>query len=142
MDVSHNERNMAALAQSLGVLAALPVWLRWRNRSAFVRAHAAQSIVFDGMTVAALIVVAALAIGVVASGYVAFLTLPRNIKDVALLFLVAICAPGMTLIGSLVVLIAALVLRLRAAIAANQGRPFHYPLLAHKTLGGSETPSI
>jgi uncharacterized membrane protein len=133
---------MAALAQSLGILAALPVWLSWRNRSTFVRAHAAQSIVFDGVTVAALLIVTALAIGVVASGYVAFLTLPASVKDAALLFLVVICAPGMTLIGSLVVLIAALVLRLRAAMAANRGQPFHYPLLAKKTLGGSEIPKV
>jgi uncharacterized Tic20 family protein len=119
---------MAATAQSLGVLAALPIWLAWRSRSAFVRAHAVQSIVFDGLTITALIIVAALAIGLALEGNALLGSQPGG-NDVARLFLVALCAPGLALVGCLVVLIVALVLRIRAAMAANQGRPFQYPLL-------------
>jgi uncharacterized Tic20 family protein len=128
VELTHDERNMAATAQSLGVLAALPIWLAWRNRSAFVRAHAIQSIVFDGLTMAALIVVAVLAIGLALGGNVLLASQPGN-ADLLRLFLVALCAPGLALIGLLVVLVAALVLRIRAAMAANKGRPFQYPLL-------------
>ena len=139
MEPTHDERNMAALAQSLGILAALPVWLRWRNRSAFVRAHAAQSIAFDGITLAALVIVAALIIGGILAGNVAFSKVNSSNADVALFFLVAICAPALTLIGFLAVMLVALVLRLRAAMAANQGKLFQYPLLKNKTF---EIPEI
>jgi uncharacterized Tic20 family protein len=128
MEPSRDERNMAALAQSLGIVAALPVWLKWRNRSTFVRAHAVQSILFDGVTIAALVIVGALAIGVAVGGNAALSAQPGN-NDMARLFLLFLCAPGLALTGFLAVLIAALVLRIRAAVAANQGRPFQYPLL-------------
>jgi|GEM_PF-4558963 len=133
MDPSRDERNMAALAQSLGIFTALPVWLRWRNRSAFVRAHAAQSMAFDGVTLAALVIVAALVVGVVMAGNAALSTLSGGEKDVALLFLVAVCAPGLSLIGFLAALSAALILRLHATAAATQGKSFRYPLLGKKT---------
>ena len=139
MDPSRDERNMAALAQSLGILTALPVWLRWRNRSAFVRAHAAQSMAFDGVTLAALVIVAALVVGVAVGGNAALSALPGIEKDVALLFLVMVCAPGLALVGFLVVLSAALVLRLRATAAATQGKAFRYPLLGIKTSEVSKT---
>ena len=122
-----DERNMAALAQSLGVVAALPVWLRWRRRSSFVRAHAVQSIAFDGLTIAALVIIAALAIGAALVGNAA-LDHSGNNGMLGLLVL-ALCAPGLALAGCLLVMIAALVFRLRAAIAANEGKPFEYPLL-------------
>ena len=133
MDTSREERNMAALAQSLGVLTALPVWLRWRNRSAFVRAHAAQSIAFDGVTIGALVIVAALVVVVAVGGNATLPALPGGGREVALLFLVAVCAPGLALVGFLAVLTVALLLRLRAAMAADQGKPFHDPLLGGKT---------
>jgi uncharacterized Tic20 family protein len=142
MDVSRNERNIAALAQSLGILAALPVWLRWRNRSTFVRAHAAQSIVFDGVTATALVIVAALAVGAAIVGFAAISTLQGGEDVVLQVLMLMVCAPGMALIGFLVVLITALVLRLRAAMAANQGRPFHYPLLNKKTSEVLETSEV
>jgi uncharacterized Tic20 family protein len=126
---TRDERNMAALAQSLGILTALPVWLGWRNRSAFVRAHAAQSMAFDGVTLAALVTVAALVVGVAVGGNAALSTLSGSEKDVALLFLVMVCAPGLALIGFLAVLSTALILRLRATATANQGKSFRYPLL-------------
>jgi uncharacterized membrane protein len=133
MEPTRDERNMAALAQSLGIVAALPVWLGWRHRSTFVRAHAAQSMAFDGMTLGALVIVAALVVGLVAGGNAAlsvtFGNAPGSGKDMALLFLLAICAPGLALIGFLGVMVVALILRLRAAMAANRGRPFQYPLL-------------
>jgi uncharacterized Tic20 family protein len=118
---------MAALAQSLGVVAALPVWLRWRRRSAFVRAHAGQSIAFDGLTMAALVLIAALAVGAALAGNAALEQSSDN--DMARLFVVALCAPGLALVGCLIVMLAALILRLRAAMAANEGRLFCYPLL-------------
>lgn len=127
MEPSRDERNMAALAQSLGILAALPVRLRWRDRSAFVRAHAAQSIAFDGITLAALVVVALFVIGIAVGGN-AVLS-PTSGKEMAALFLAMICAPALALIGFLDVMVAALVLRLRATMAANQGKLFKYPLL-------------
>ena len=142
MEPTHDECNMAALAQSLGILAALPVWLRWRNRSAFVRAHAAQSIAFDGITLAALVIVAALIVGGVLAGNVAFSKVNGYNADVAFFFLVAICAPALTLIGLLAVMLVALVLRLRAAMAANQGKLFQYPLLRNKTFEISGTSKV
>ena len=127
-DVSHDERNMAALAQSLGTLTALPVWLRWRNRSTFVRAHAAQSMLFDGMTLAALVIVAALTVGVALGGHAMLAALPNSMgADVARLALLMVCAPGLALVGFLAVMIVALILRIRATMAANQSRLFHYP---------------
>jgi uncharacterized Tic20 family protein len=129
-DVSHDERNMAALAQSLGTLTALPVWLRWRNRSTFVRAHAAQSMLFDGITLAVLVIVAALTLGVALGGHAMLAALPNGMGvDVARLALVMVCAPGLALVGFLAVMIVALILRIRATMAANQSRLFHYPLL-------------
>ena len=129
-DVSHDERNMAALAQSLGTLTALPVWLRWRNRSTFVRAHAAQSMLFDGVTLVALIIVAALTLGVALGGHAMLAALPNSMgADVARLALLMVCAPGLALVGFLAVMIVALILRIRATMAANQSRPFYYPLL-------------
>src|SRR5512136_542114 len=77
-DVSHDERNMAALAQSLGTLTALPVWLRWRNRSTFVRAHAVQSMLFDGVTLVALVIVAALTLVVALGGHAVLAALPNS----------------------------------------------------------------
>ena len=127
---THDERNMAATAQSLGVLVALPIWLAWRKRSAFVRAHAVQSIAFDSLTIAMLIIVALLTIGLALGGNT-WLESQSGNYDVIRLFLVALCAPGLAVVGFLAVLIAALILRLRAAMAANKGRPFQYPLL-HK----------
>jgi uncharacterized Tic20 family protein len=127
MEPSRDERNMAALAQSLGTLAALPVWLRWRDRSDFVRAHAAQSIAFDGITLAALVVVALLVIGIAVGGNAALS--PSSGKEIVTLLLAMICAPALALIGFLGVMVVALVLRLRATLAANQGRLFQYPLL-------------
>ncbi len=128
MEPTRDERNMATLAQSLGVIVALPIWLAWRKRSTFVRAHTAQSIAFDGLTFAALVIVAGLAIGLAVGGN-AVLPTRSSEADIARLFLVALCAPGLALIGFLAVLIAALILRLRAAMAANRGQPFRYPLL-------------
>ena len=128
IEPTHDERSLAATAQSLGVLAALPIWLAWRNRSAFVRAHAVQSIAFDGLTIAALVVVAALALGLALGGNVLLASQSGN-NDILRLFLVALCAPGLAAVGFLIALIAALVLRLRAALAANKGQPFQYPLL-------------
>ena len=131
-NVSRDERNMAALAQSLGTLAALPVWLRWRHRSAFVRAHAAQSMNFDGVTLAALFIVAALALGVALGGNALLTALPNSLgADVARLALVMVCAPGLALIGFFAVMIVALVLRIRATMAANQSRLFRYPWGIH-----------
>jgi uncharacterized Tic20 family protein len=129
-DVSRDERNMAALAQSLGTLTALPVWLRWRNRSAFVRVHVVQSMLFDGVTLAALFVVAALALVVALGGNAMLAALPNSLgADVARLALLMVCVPGLALIGFFAVMIVALILRVRAAMAANQSRLFHYPLL-------------
>jgi len=129
-DVSHDERNMAALAQSLGTLTALPVWLRWRNRSTFVRAHAAQSMLFDGVTLVALIIVAALTLGVALGGHAMLAALPNGMgADVARLALVMVCAPGLALVGFSAMMIVALILRIRATMAANQSRLFRYPLL-------------
>ncbi len=129
-DVSRDERNMAALAQSLGMLTALPVWLRWRHRSTFVRVHAAQSMLFDGVTLAALFIVAALAIGAALGGNALLAVLPNSMgADVARLALVMVCVPGLALIGFFAVMIVALVLRIRATMAVNQSRLFHYPLL-------------
>ena len=142
MEPSRDERNMAALAQSLGILAALPVWLSWRHRSTFVRAHAAQSMAFDGITLAALAIVAALIVGGVLAGNALLSKVNGYGMDVALLFLAAICAPALALIGSLAVMLVALVLRLRAAMAANQGKLFCYPLLKTKTFEVSETYKV
>ena len=129
-DVSHDERNMAALAQSLGTLTALPVWLRWRNRSTFVRAHAVQSMLFDGVTLAALVIVAALTLGVALGGHAMLAALPNGMNaDVARLALITVCTPGLALVGFFAVTIVALILRIRATMAANQSRPFYYPLL-------------
>ena len=129
-DVSRDERNMAALAQSLGTLAALPVWLRWRHRSTFVRAHAAQSILFDGVTLAALFIVAALTLGVALGGNAMLAALPNSIgADVARLALLMVCVPGLALVGFFAVTMVALILRIRATMAVNQSRLFHYPLL-------------
>jgi uncharacterized membrane protein len=129
-DVSRDERNMAALAQSLGTLTALPVWLRWRNRSTFVRTHAAQSMLFDGLTLAALFIVAALTLGVALGGNAMLVALPNSLgADVARLALLMVCAPGLALIGFFAVMIVALILRVRATMAANRSQMFHYPLL-------------
>ena len=127
MEPNHDERNMAALAQSLGMVAALPVWLRWRRRSAFVRAHAAQSIAFDGLTLAALVSMSVLAVGAALIGNAALDRSSDN--DMLRLLMIALCAPGLALVGCMLVMIAALILRLRAAMAANEGKPFEYPLL-------------
>jgi uncharacterized Tic20 family protein len=105
------------------------VWLRWRDRSTFVRAHAAQSIAFDGITLAALVIVTALMVGGVLAGNAVLSKVNSYNTDVALFFLVALCAPGLILIGLLMVMVAALILRLRATMAANEGRLFQYPLL-------------
>ncbi len=67
-ETSRDERNMAALAQGLGIIAALPIWLAWRRRSRFVRAHAAESIVFDGITLTGLGLIAVLIVGGVVAG--------------------------------------------------------------------------
>jgi len=132
-DVSRDERNMAALAQSLGTLTALPVWLRWRNRSTFVRAHAAQSMLFDGVTLAALFIVAALALGVALGGNALLAALPNSMgADVARLALVMVCAPGLALVGFFAVMIVALILRIRATMAVNRSRSFRYPLLQRR----------
>jgi uncharacterized membrane protein len=132
-DVSRDERNMAALAQSLGTLTALPVWLRWRNRSTFVRAHAAQSMLFDGVTLAALFIVAALALGVALGGNALLAALPNSLgADVARLALVMVCAPGLALVGFFAVMIVALILRIRATMAVNRSRSFRYPLLQRR----------
>jgi uncharacterized membrane protein len=128
MEPTRDERNMAALAQGLGLVAAAPVWLRWRNQSAFVRAHAVQSILFDGMTITALVGVGVIAIGIAVGGNAALASTPGQ-NDIARLFVLAVCAPGVALIGCLAVVIAALILRLRATMAANQGQPFRYPLI-------------
>ncbi len=117
-----DERNMAALAQGIGVIAAFPVWLAWRRRSAFVRMHAVQSMLLDAIVITALLVVTALVVGIAVAG-------SRFLQDASLVFVVLICAPGMALIGLLGIMVAALVLRLRAAIAATQGKLYRYPLL-------------
>ena len=127
MEPNHDERNMAARAQSLGLVAALPVWLRWRRRSAFVRAHAVQSIAFDGLTLAALVIMSVLAVGAALIGNAALDRSSDN--DMLRLLMIALCAPGLALVGCMLVMIAALILRLRAAMAANEGKPFEYPLL-------------
>ncbi len=133
---------MAALAQSLGIVAALPVWLQWRNRSAFVRGHAAQSMAFDGVIAAALAIVAALAIGLAVIGNSALSGLPGSGKDVAQVLLLAVCAPGLALVGCLAVLVTALVLRLCAAMAASQGKSFDYPLLKRRSFKVSGTSQV
>lgn len=127
MEPTHDERNMAALAQSLGIVAALPVWLKWRNRSAFVRAHAVQSMAFDGVTIAALVIMAVLAVSTALIGNAALA--PSRDDDIARLLVIALCAPGLALLGCLIVLLVALILRLRAVMAATEGKVFQYPLL-------------
>jgi uncharacterized Tic20 family protein len=142
MEPSQDERSLAALAQSLGIVVAFPVWLKWRNRSVFVRGHAAQSMAFDGVISAALAIVAALAVGLAVAGTAALSGLPGGSTDVARVLLLAVCAPGLALIGCLAVLVTALVLRLRAAMAASQGKSFDYPLLKGRTLEASETSQV
>ena len=139
-DASRDERNMAALAQSLGMLTALPVWLRWRHRSTFVRAHAAQSMLFDGVTLTALFIVAALTLGVALGGNALLAALPNSMgADVARLALVMVCAPMLALIGFFAVMIVALVLRIRATMAANQSRLFRYSWGIHFTATQRQT---
>ncbi len=121
-EASREERNMAALAQGLGIVVALPIWLLWRRRSGFVRAHAAGSIAFDAVTLAAFGLITITIIGSLVGGRAV-------LDDMPFFFLAAVCAPGAALAGFLVVMLAALVLRIRATIAATQGRSFHYPLL-------------
>lgn len=142
MEPSRDECSIAALAQSLGIAVALPVWLMWRNRSAFVRGHAAQSMAFDGVIAAAIIIVAALAVGLAVIGNAALSELPGSGKDMAPVLLLAVYAAGLALIGCLAVFVTALVLRLRAAIAASQGKRFDYPLLKRSTLPNSETSQV
>jgi hypothetical protein len=77
--------------------------------------------------------VAALVVGLAAGGNAAlssvFGSRPGYGRDMALLFLLMICTPGLALAGFVGVMAAALVLRLRATMAANQGRPFQYPFV-------------
>jgi len=129
------ERNMAALAQSLGTLTALPVWLRWRNRSTFVRAHAAQSLRFDAITLAAMLAMAALSIGMILALNAGLAALPGEAAMLMRLAMLMVCAPGLPLMGCLVIMITALVLRTRATMAANAGKLFRYPLPGKKILG-------
>jgi uncharacterized Tic20 family protein len=128
MEPNRDERNVAVMAQSLGLVVALPVWLMWRTRSPFVRAHAIQSTAFDGITLAALVIVCTLSIGGAVAGNAAL-----SGDDIARLCVVALCGLCLAPAGCLAVLIAALVWRIRAAMAANQGRLYRYPLLARLT---------
>jgi uncharacterized membrane protein len=124
--ITPDEQKTASLAQMLGIMAALPVWLSWRKRSAFVRLHAIQSMLLDVV----LLVAVAASLGLLAAGLMGSVALSKR-PDASLVML-AISMFGLplcSLAGLLVVLTVVLLLRLRAAMAALQGREYRYPLL-------------
>jgi uncharacterized Tic20 family protein len=124
--ITPDEQKMAGLAQLLGVIVALPVWLMWRKRSAFVRLHAVQSILLDVALLIVVVVLMAVLVAGVASGAA------QAGKPDASLAAMAVTMFGMplcSLAGLLVVLTVVLVLRLRASVWALQGREYRYPLL-------------
>ncbi len=132
VETSRDERNMAALAQSVGIVAALPVWVYWRRRSAFVRAHAVQSMLFDVVTLSAMLLVALLVpVALFMPRFPTSAPPPGNyvLQDWQVGLVAMVCLPAMALAGLAAIMLAALVLRLRAAVAATQGRLFRYPLL-------------
>ena len=112
-----DERTWATLAHlapfagsvvGLPVLGPLVVYLMYKDRSAFVRRHAAAALNFQIMllivTVLGFVVAVPLAILTVGIGLFAFV------------------------IGAVVVAVAAVVLQIVAALAANRGQDFQYPL--------------
>lgn len=117
---------MAALAQMLGIIAALPLWIRWRKRSAFVRLHTVQSMLLDVAMVVAIIVL----LGVLVAGILigAQMTADPN-GSVILLALMGLGLPLCSLAGILVVLVVIFVLRIRAGLTALKGNEYRYPLL-------------
>ncbi|MBN1887120.1 MAG: DUF4870 domain-containing protein [Thermoflexales bacterium] len=125
-EAGSDEHKLAGLAQLLGVLAALPVWLTWRQRSAFVRLHAVQSMLLDALMFAAI----AILLAILAGGIVASVSLAEQ-PDASLAALTVLLFgfPLCSLAGMLVVITAVLLLRLRAAMAALQGREYRYPLI-------------
>ena len=117
---------MAALAQMLGVIAALPLWLMWRKRSAFVRLHAVQSMWLDVALALAIVGLVGLAVAGILIG-AQMTTDPQG--SVILLALTALGLPMCSLLGVLIVIVVIFALRLRAGLAALQGRQYRYPLL-------------
>jgi uncharacterized membrane protein len=125
-ETAADEHKLAGLAQMLGVIAALPVWFTWRQRSAFVRLHAVQSMLLDILMFAAIaILLAILAGGIVASAALA----EQPDASLAVLTVLLFGLPMCSLVGMLVVITVVLLLRLRAAMAALQGREYRYPLI-------------
>ncbi|HEX3003180.1 MAG TPA: DUF4870 domain-containing protein [Angustibacter sp.] len=105
---------LAHLAPFAGSLVGLPVvgplvvYLMYKDRSAFVRRHAAASLNFQIMllivTVLGFVVAVPIAIVTLGIGLVAFI------------------------IGAIVVGVAAIVLQIVAAVAASRGQDYQYPL--------------
>ncbi len=124
--ITAEEQKLAGIAQMLGLVAALPLWLTWRRRSAFVRLHAIQSILLD----LALLVAVGLLLGLLAAGLLGSAALVGR-PDVSLLVLTVLLfgLPLCSVMGLLLAATVVLVLRLRAAMAALQGREYRYPLL-------------
>lgn len=114
---------MAALAQMLGIIAALPLWIMWRKRSAFVQLHAVQSMLLDVAMVVAIIAL----LGVLVAGILigAQMTGDPN-GSVILLALVALGMPLCSLAGVLVVIAIIFVLRIRAGLVALKGGEYRY----------------
>lgn len=123
---------MAGLAQLVGLVAALPVWLAWRKRSAFVRQHAVQSILLDVVLLIAVAILLAVLVASVSSG--ARLA-ERPDTSLVILALLTFGAPICSLAGLLIVLTLVLLLRLRAAAVALKGQAYRYPLLGWKVEG-------
>ncbi|MBK9944079.1 MAG: DUF4870 domain-containing protein [Kouleothrix sp.] len=147
MQPNDDERMLAALAHAsiiantfnlAGMLATLLIWATQRERSAYVRVHALQSLLYQG-----LVLLISLAIGLLWGLCVVVSLLPAAVRPdlyrssppnsfwVALLGLVVPLGFGLlaTLYG------------LYGAYQVYRGRPFRYPLAGRVTRGVIELPA-
>ncbi len=136
VETTSDERVMAALAHFFGVIAALLVWATQKDKSRFVRFQALQALAFDALLIVVNLVLLMCAMiigmaGALAAGF--SLAQASNSPDsfLPMTMVTALFPMGMFLC-IMPAALAALVIRIIAAVSVASGRDFRYPFIASR----------
>ncbi len=128
-----DERVLAALSHFFGLIAALIVWATQKDKSRFVRFQALQAMAFDMVFTVAYVLFMFCMMGVMflfimAGALYAAQSMPPDNMAPALVS--SMFAPWLMFMCIMPLVLAAMVVRIIAAIAVATGHNFRYPLLA------------
>lgn len=144
VETTSDERVMAALAHFFGLIAALIVWATQKDKSRFVRFQALQAMAFDAAFMLAYLLfmfcmMGVIFIFVVAAALSAAQSAPSDNLFPALAM--GMIVPWSMFMCVLPLTLAAMLVRLVAAVSVVTGRNFRYPFIAARVDAFLKEPS-